>query len=204
VLVLGKKAARLSVDFEAFFERLSEERVQENLSLISQPDGHLLLATYVCGPKALRRLVGRDIPRNTDDFPYLEYSVLLSGRPDNQTIACNLAMLLPFYEMSDVSSYPGDRVSVAAERLRFFRGLMRDLLRLRIYVLQGQSAAAHRQITYVAKKYSVDPDEWRALSPFTAPAVIEPLRRQQREERAAPWLPGGGGSSGQRSLQPCR
>jgi len=166
LLLIGCRDQRLNVDVERFLQRAARPKVRASLGSIGAPPAWLLLATYVCGPEALTSMIGEGVPDNTDDFPYLEYAVLLSGRLGKANMAANLSMLQPVYEpmaarLAPSSRSPGNLAAIAATR-----ELMKDLLRVRLLLLAGKEREAELLATSIARQRKVSAADWELFEPF--------------------------------------
>jgi spermidine synthase len=166
VLLIGSRDRRLEIDVERFLERAARPAVQESLAPIGAPPGWLLLGTYVSGPEGLAEMIGADVPDNTDDFPYLEYAVLLSGRLGKGNMADNLSMLQSVYEpmagrLSTSSRLPGNLAAIDATR-----ELMKDLLRVRLLLLAGKEEEAELLATSISRERKVSTADWELFEPF--------------------------------------
>jgi spermidine synthase len=171
VLLVGCKGRPLTIDEGQFRTRLARPEVQRNLASIGTPDADLLLATYAFGREGVDRLIGGDVPENTDDRPYLEYKVLLAGRLGATTMASNLEMLAPHYSPPDELFEPPMAPEALAE-LRSHQNLMRDLLRIRVAVMRGETREVRRQTRQLFDTYPLDTSRRRLLNPFVAPAKL--------------------------------
>ena len=152
-LLVGSRDRPLVVDAERLRQRLARPRVQSNLASIGKPDAELVLATYVCGPDGLRRMLGADVPDNSDDRPYLESTILMSGRLASASLADNLQLLLDEWETTGAP--PSTR-----------RELMRDLLAARIERLREGDAKLADRAREIITRHQVTEQEWAALDVF--------------------------------------
>ncbi|HZL99613.1 MAG TPA: hypothetical protein VFD43_05100, partial [Planctomycetota bacterium] len=153
VLLVGGLDGAPAVDPERLRQRLGSPRVQRNLAPIRNPDAELLLATYVCGPEGLRRMIGAGVPENTDDRPYLESAVLLSGKLLDASLADNLQLLLDQWETAGAP--PSSK-----------RELMRDLLAARIERLREGDGRLAERARQIIERHKLPQPEWEALDVF--------------------------------------
>jgi spermidine synthase len=157
VLLVGSRDRPLLVDAERVRQRLARPRVQANLAPIGKPDAELVLATYVCGPEGLRRMIGAGVPDNSDDQPYLESTILMSGRLASASLADNLELLLGAYEAEGPAPSPTQRDK---------RALMRELLQARIELLREGDARLADRAREIITRHRVSEQEWAALDVF--------------------------------------
>jgi spermidine synthase len=157
VLLVGSRDRPLAVDAGRLRSRLARPRVQANLEPIGKPDAELVLATYVCGAEGLRRQLGPDVPDNSDDQPYLESTILMSGRLASASLADNLQLLLDAYEVEGPAPSPAQRDK---------RQLMRALLAARIELLREGDAKLAERAREIITRHKVTEQQWAALDVF--------------------------------------
>ncbi len=165
LLLLGGDGPLL-VDLPRALERAARPRVQQSLALIGSPDPWLLLATRACGPDGVRRMIGGEVPENSDDHPWLEHAVLLAGRLDAPVMADNLELLRAYWEPPGDALRPADREPATQQRLAAAGTLLRDLLGVRILAMRGQADAAELLARDVARRHGVSAEQWAELGPF--------------------------------------
>ena len=153
VLLIGSRDRPLAVDAARLRARLARPSVRANLAPIGGPDAELLLATYVCGPEGLRRMIGAGVPENSDDRPYLESTILMSGPLLDASLADNLQLLLDEWETTGAP--PSTR-----------RELMRDLLAARIERLREGDARLAERARAMIDTYRLTPQQWESLDVF--------------------------------------
>jgi spermidine synthase len=166
VLLMGRRGRPLEIDVQRMARRLGQGDVRASLGMIGGPDVWRLLSTYVAGPGALERMVGTDVPENSDDKPYLEYAVLRSAPLTPRTFAANLEMLEPYRESVEHLLGSADRTPDNLLRLAREELIMRRLLRSRIHKLLGERELWEGSLRGLARDTGMDEAEFRSLWPF--------------------------------------
>ncbi|MBM3985629.1 MAG: hypothetical protein FJ296_08085, partial [Planctomycetes bacterium] len=156
----------LQVDVPRVLERAARPAVRRSLAPIGSPDPWLLLSTRACGPDGVRRMIGGEVPENSDDRPWLEHAVLLAGRLDAPVMADNLELLRAFWEPPDAALRPEDRSPATLQRLTAGGALLRDLLGVRSLAMRGQGEAAGQLAADIVRRHDVGAEQWAQLAPF--------------------------------------
>lgn len=183
VLLVGRRDAPVRVPLARFLQRARIEGVQDNLRLIDSPHPLCLLATYVWGSEELARFIDADVPANTDDRPYLEYTLLHSGPLSRDAMLKNLELFVSFERpvedwvdwgpdpdaeaASDVSGAQARAETwLALETLRRLRGLLGQLHAARLHRLREEFEAADAILTQVRDGYGLSERDLRAYRAF--------------------------------------
>ena len=165
VLLIGRRGGPLEIDFARFLRRAKEPRVQRMLAQIGAPTGEMLLATFLCGPDELDRLIGTNVPPNTDDLPFLEYTVLLGDRRDPRTLAQNLEILIRHYEPIDkLLAHSQTRADL--HEYHRLREAMKMLMQVRIHARRRNRPEWEKLIREVIVDYDLQPEELSTLQVF--------------------------------------
>jgi spermidine synthase len=83
-ILLGTPA-KLQIDFDSLTQRLQEKKSSQDLEEVDLDDSPAFLAQYVSSENNLTEYV-RQVPPNTDDRPYAEFSRVADQRPNRFTI----------------------------------------------------------------------------------------------------------------------
>jgi tetratricopeptide (TPR) repeat protein len=75
----------LQVDFASFTQRLWDEKTKQDLEEVDLDNSFAFLAQYVCTQDNLTEYV-RNVPPNTDNHPYAEFSKVADQRPNRFTV----------------------------------------------------------------------------------------------------------------------
>ncbi|MFH2001940.1 MAG: fused MFS/spermidine synthase, partial [Planctomycetota bacterium] len=73
IILLGALTPEFTINFDLFRRRLERPEVQEDLILSGMADPYTFLSLLIMEPDGVREYTG-DIPLNTDDRPYIEFS----------------------------------------------------------------------------------------------------------------------------------
>jgi spermidine synthase len=166
VLLVGRRGRPLNIDVQRMARRLGQGGVRASLGMIGGPDVWRLLSTYVAGPDALERMVGTEVPENSDDRPYLEYAVLRSAPVTPRTFAENLEMLEPHWEPVERLLGSADRTPDNLLRLAREEQIMRRLLRSRIHRLRGERGPWEQGLQSLVWDTGMSEEEFKSLWPF--------------------------------------
>jgi len=166
VLLMGRRGKPLELDVQRMQKRLLQPNVRASLGMIGSPDVWRLLSTYVAGPGALERIVGRDVPENSDNRPYLEYAILRSAPVTQRTFAANLEMFEPYWEPVERLLGSADRTPDNVRRLAREELIMRRLLRSRIQKMLGEQELWEDNLRSLIQDEGMDEQEFKSLWPF--------------------------------------
>ena len=166
VLLMGRRERPLAVDIRQMEERLQQPGVRANLSMIGNPDVWRLLSTFVAGPNALERIVGPDVPENSDNRPYLEYAILRRPPVTREIFAANLEMFESHLEPVENLVRDPDRSAENLERLRRENLIMKGLLRSRIQAMKGDTDLSRETLIELVGEVAMGEEEFAALWPF--------------------------------------
>jgi spermidine synthase len=166
VLLMGRRGKPLEIDVQRMERRLLQPGVADSMAMIGSPDVWRLLSTYVAGPDALELIVGRDVPENSDDRPYLEYAVLRSAPLTERTFAANLEMFEPHWEPVEGLLGSPDRTRDNVLRLAREQRIMKRLLRSRIHRMLGERTLWEKGLRSLIRDAGMDEQEFRSLWPF--------------------------------------
>ncbi len=165
VLLVAQRNGPLQVDAVRFLRRAEQDAVRDSLKLIGSPHPLMLLSSYVTGPDGLRQVVAGDVPDHTDDRPYLEYAVLLSGRLGTEHFARNLELVAQHFVVEDPAFGWNDLPERLRRDLRAARRLMKALLEVRIARLRGDPDAAIK-LARLTAEYGLSSRDLETLRPF--------------------------------------
>jgi len=165
-LLIGSRGGPMEIDVERFVERTRDPRVQESLALVDSPDPWMLLAMFVGDASRFRDVFPDPIPPNTDDRPYLEYTVLRSKESMVPKEFWSVQMLGKFASRFEDyvvdGTFPNNyRVAFARKRTvtnAFFGG--------RLLLMEGRRDEAIELITRAIREHQVTPAELRYLQSF--------------------------------------
>ncbi len=166
ILLIGKRGGPLEINVERFVERGRSPSVQRNLGIIGNPDPLLLLSTFVCGPDKLRQLIGTGIPDNTDNFPFLEYALLLAGPIKLDTYASNLEMLVPAMEPLEPRIRLADRQSEAFQLAQEVRRLIFALIEVRVLNFRREFPSAEAVLRQIQRRTGLNDLQMEQFRPF--------------------------------------
>jgi hypothetical protein len=163
---MGRRGKPLEIDVQRMERRLLQPGVADSMAMIGSPDVWRLLSTYVAGPDALELIVGRDVPENSDDRPYLEYAVLRSAPLTERTFAANLEMFEPHWEPVEGLLGSPDRTRDNVLRLAREQRIMKRLLRSRIHRMLGERTLWEKGLRSLIRDAGMAEQEFRSLWPF--------------------------------------
>jgi hypothetical protein len=166
ILLMGRRGKPLVIDIREAASRLQQPRVAASMAMIGSPDVWRLLSTYVGGARALEAMVGRNLAENSDNRPYLEYSILRSTPVTQQTFSANLEMFEPYWESVVPLVRMQDRTLDNVNRLARENTIMRRLLRARIHRKRGQESQWRFNMGALVDEARMSEEEVKSLWPF--------------------------------------
>jgi spermidine synthase len=166
ILLMGRRGKPLEINISQIKKRLRLPEVKASMATIGSPDVWLLLSTYMAGPDELEQIVGRNVPENSDNRPYLEYAILRSPPVSEQTIARNLEMLKPHWESIVPLLKEKDRTPKIIDHLKEEKEIMKRLLRARINKHRGKIALWKKNLQRLIYDAGMNKREFKSLWPF--------------------------------------
>jgi spermidine synthase len=166
ILLMGRRGSPLEIDVPRLERRLQQPGVRESMAIIGSPGGWRLLATYAAGPEMLRRMVGEDVPENSDDRPYLEYAILRSDATSAESFANNLEMLARHFESAESLLIGPGRTALDTSVLRRDEQIIRGLLAYRVHRWRNQPEEARDVLAQLVNNVGLRRDELDELWPF--------------------------------------
>jgi hypothetical protein len=167
-LLIGRRGGPMEIDVDRFIERAADPRVQQSLALVAYPDPWMLLSMYVGDAGAFREIFTEEIPENTDNRPYLEYTVLRSKEGMLPKEFWSLQMLTELAGPIDDVVIPGTfspSNRTAYDRMRAINDVF---LTSRTLLMQGKHQQGADHLNAGIKEHAVTPHELRYLQAFYA------------------------------------
>lgn len=166
-LLVGSKGRPLSIDVPRFISRASQPRVRESLALIGDPDPLLLLSMFVGTATRFDEVAPGPIPENSDDRPYLEYTVLRSAESMVAKEYWSLRFLqslgTPIGEVLTGELPPDDR-----RRLARMREIFGHFFAVRLLLFEGRREEAAATFQAAVDRLDISDAELRILMSFFA------------------------------------
>lgn len=166
ILLMGRRGMPLEIDVKQIKKRLQQSKVSASMGMIGSPDVWRLLSTFMNGPEAFKLMIGKDVPENSDNRPYLEYAILRTPRFTQRTFAANLELIEPHRESVDRYFENTDRTPVNLQHLAREDLIMRRLLRFRIHRMLGERELANDNMRSLVRETGIDKKEFELLWPF--------------------------------------
>jgi spermidine synthase len=161
-LLVGSKGRPLEIDASRFISRARQPRVRESLALIGNPDPWLLLSMFVGTTRRFDQVAPGPIPENSDDRPYLEYTVLRSAdsmvAKEYWTLRFLEALASPIDDVLSGEMSPEDSWQLAR-----MRQITSQFYSVRLLLFQGREDEAAAAVQSAIRQYQINKDELRVL-----------------------------------------
>ena len=163
ILLFGRRNRRLTVDCNIVGERLKDPKVNRSLRKVGADNMDLLLSTFIMDEDRLKELIGEDVQENTDDRPFLEYTVLGSAR---FPFGNNIERIYMLREKIDKVIEKGSSSEEEMLGIRRYHRLVGELADVRVKMLRGKTTIAREQLTEISRRYDLSQREISILTPF--------------------------------------
>ena len=146
--------------------RANSAGVRESLALIGNPDPWMLLAMYVGDASKFLEQHTAPIPENTDDRPFLEYTVLRSPDAMRAKEYWTLKMLAGLGTPIERVLDPGAVVPSFQTEFYRMRTITNSFFSARLRLFEGNNQEARALIERTITGLKVTPEELRCLDHF--------------------------------------
>jgi spermidine synthase len=164
VLMVGSRGRPLQIHLDRFLSRGRDPRVERSLAMVGSPDPWLLLSMFVGDGAVVGRLFADDVPENTDDRPYLEYTVLRTRERAQEKWV--LGMLPRLAGPLEPHLAPEGMVPGYGTDFQRTRRVANAFFQARVLLLEGRRAEAEALLGQVRAGMHVTPRELEALSSY--------------------------------------
>lgn len=165
-ILIGSKGQPMKIDLQRFLTRASDPRVQESLKMIDAPHPWMLLSMYVGDGSDFREAYPGPIPENTDNRPYLEYTVLRSGDSADELSA--LQMLTKFSTPIEDHLDPAGLVPGYGTQLDRMSRINSGFFQARLHMFVGQQERAEALLRKTITEQRISEEELMGLRHFFA------------------------------------
>jgi len=165
-LLIGRKGGPISINLQRFIARANSPGVRESLALIGNPDPWMLLAMYVGDASKFLEQHTAPIPENTDDRPFLEYTVLRSPDAMRAKEYWTLKMLAGLGTPIERVLDPGAVVPSFQTEFYRMRTITNSFFSARLRLFEGNNQEARALVERTITGLKVTPEELRCLDHF--------------------------------------
>jgi len=148
----------LQIDFESLAQRLQEEKTSRDLAEVDLDNPFAFLAQYVSNEDSLTKYAGQ-VPLNTDDRPYVEFSKVADRRPNWFTVQSIFKMKKDVRDILINAGRTSDEAAQIKEKLNQYALSTEHTLRAALYSFYALDTESVRE-TYHA--LSVNPEDKHA------------------------------------------
>ena len=166
-LLVGSKGRPLEIDVPRFIARARQPRFRDSAALIGDPDPWMLLSMFIGTTERFNEIAPGPIPENSDDHPYLEYTVLRSA----DSMVAKEYWSLRFLQSLASPIGPvltGEMAPEDSRRLARTRQIMSQFFSVRLLLFEGRRDEAASAVRAAVQHFEISDDELRVLVNFFA------------------------------------
>ncbi len=153
--ILIGSSSELQIDFNSFARRLEDPKIKSDLVDVGLDDPFAFLAQYVSDEGTLRKFVA-NVPLNSDNYPYVEFSNVLDSRVNAAAIGHILAMRGDGSEVLHSVRESSDEFARIKGELAKYRESLESITRAGLSTMYGTTQDALR---WFRNGLNVNPDD---------------------------------------------
>ena len=136
--ILIGSPSKLEIDFGRLARKMEEEKCKSDLSKVGIKNAFALLGQYVGDEDALNEYV-RQVPLNSDDHPYVEFSRIMEFGPNRAAVESSLAMNSQVYDTLRNIGGSAEEAALVREELFRYTSSLKCLTRAGLCFLAERS-----------------------------------------------------------------